>query len=59
MRPPPFETLNGKRVFFVMAAEAEYRPHLRARFRPLHIIDEKLARAVNRLETALGQGLLR
>lgn len=35
MRPPPFETLNGKRVFFIMAAEAEYGPHLRARFRPL------------------------
>src|SRR5690554_2603776 len=35
MRPPPFATLNGKRVFFVMAAAAEYGPHLRARFRPL------------------------
>lgn len=35
MRPPPFATLNGKRVLFVMAAEAEYGPHLRARFRPL------------------------
>ncbi|HHX91610.1 MAG TPA: 5'-methylthioadenosine/S-adenosylhomocysteine nucleosidase [Paracoccus sp.] len=35
MRPPPFATLNAKRVLFVMAAEAEYGPHLRARFRPL------------------------
>lgn len=29
------ETIHGRRVLFVMAAEAEYGPHLRARFRPL------------------------
>lgn len=34
-RPLPTETLHGRRVIFVMAAEAEYGPHLRARFRPL------------------------
>lgn len=32
---PPLETLRARRVLFVMAAEAEYGPHLRARFRPL------------------------
>jgi len=31
----PVESLYGRRVLFVMAAEAEYGPHLRARFRPL------------------------
>lgn len=30
-----FETIHGRRVAFVMAAEPEYGPHLRARFRPL------------------------
>ncbi|WP_333829715.1 5'-methylthioadenosine/S-adenosylhomocysteine nucleosidase [Pararhodobacter sp.] len=34
-RSLPVETLHGRRVFFVMAAQAEYGPHLRARFRPL------------------------
>jgi len=34
-RSLPFETLHGRRVIFVMAAEAEYGPNLRARFRPL------------------------
>ncbi len=29
------ETIHDRRVLFVMAAEAEYGPHLRARFRPL------------------------
>ncbi len=29
------ETVAGRRVLFVMAAEQEYGPHLRARFRPL------------------------
>ena len=29
------ETLAGKRLLFVMAAEPEYGPHLRARFTPL------------------------
>lgn len=29
------ETISGKRVLFVMAVEAEYGPHLRARFAPL------------------------
>jgi len=33
--PPPVETLSERRVLFVMAADAEYGPHLRARFRPL------------------------
>ncbi len=27
--------IDGKRLLFVMAAEAEYGPHLKARFRPL------------------------
>lgn len=31
----PIETLGGRRVLFVMATEAEYGPHLRARIRPL------------------------
>lgn len=34
-QPLPVETLNGRHVLFVMAAEAEYGPHLRTRFRPL------------------------
>lgn len=29
------ETIAGKRLLFVMAVEAEYGPHLRARFAPL------------------------
>lgn len=29
------ETISARRVLFVMAVEAEYGPHLRARFRPL------------------------
>ncbi|MCC5971343.1 MAG: 5'-methylthioadenosine/S-adenosylhomocysteine nucleosidase [Pararhodobacter sp.] len=32
---PPVEMIAGKRVVFVMAVEAEYGSHLRARFRPL------------------------
>lgn len=32
---PACETFSGRRVLFVMAAEPEYGPHLRARFRPL------------------------
>ena len=32
---PPLVHHFGKRVLFVMAAEAEYGPHLRARFTPL------------------------
>lgn len=32
---PVCEAVNGRRVLFVMATEAEYGPHLRARFRPL------------------------
>jgi len=31
----PCESIHGRRVLFVMAAEPEYGPHLRARFRPL------------------------
>jgi adenosylhomocysteine nucleosidase len=34
MRPKILES-GGKRLLFVMAAEAEYGPHLRARFTPL------------------------
>lgn len=33
--PAPLAVLSGRRVLFVMAAEAEYGPHLRARFAPL------------------------
>ncbi|MEE2795147.1 MAG: 5'-methylthioadenosine/S-adenosylhomocysteine nucleosidase, partial [Pseudomonadota bacterium] len=29
------ETIAGRRVLFVMAVDAEYGPHLRARFTPL------------------------
>lgn len=32
---PPIERIGGRRLLFVMAAEAEYGPHLRARFTPL------------------------
>lgn len=32
---PPLTDIGGRRVLFVMAADAEYGPHLRARFRPL------------------------
>lgn len=32
---PPVETIAGQAVLFVMAVDAEYGPHLRARFRPL------------------------
>jgi len=32
---PPVTPLSGRRVLFVMAAEQEYGPHLRARFTPL------------------------
>ena len=32
---PPLATLAGRKVLFVMAAEAEYGPHLRAIFTPL------------------------
>ncbi len=35
MEPAVCETVAGRRVLFVMAAEQEYGPHLRARFRPL------------------------
>lgn len=31
----PYLTTEAKRILFVMAAEAEYGPHLRARFSPL------------------------
>jgi hypothetical protein len=68
---------GGKRVLFVMAAEAEYGPHLRsliglrgisdgaAELRHvsdwteyLHVIDEKLAYAVDSLAIQLEQGSL-
>lgn len=32
---PGCETISGKRLLFVMAVDAEYGPHLRARFTPL------------------------
>jgi len=32
---PPVERIGGRRLLFVMAVEAEYGPHLRARFTPL------------------------
>lgn len=32
---PPLEELAGRRLVFVMAADAEYGPHLKRRFRPL------------------------
>jgi adenosylhomocysteine nucleosidase len=35
LRPAPLSTVAGRRVLFVMAAEAEYGPHLRRRFEPL------------------------
>ena len=31
----PISSVAGRRILFVMAAEAEYGPHLRARFVPL------------------------
>jgi adenosylhomocysteine nucleosidase len=34
---PPLTTLAGKNILFVMAAEAEYGPHLKALFKPLMI----------------------
>ena len=34
---PPLTPLAGKNILFVMAAEAEYGPHLKALFRPLMI----------------------
>lgn len=32
---PPLTMLSGRRVLFAMAAEPEYGPHLKARFKPL------------------------
>jgi adenosylhomocysteine nucleosidase len=32
---PPVAQIGGRRVLFVMAAQAEYGPHLRARFAPV------------------------
>src|SRR6185369_5125146 len=32
---PPFETIRGLRVLFVMATEHEYGPHLKQRIRPV------------------------
>jgi len=55
---PPVLDHAGQRVLFVMAAEAEYGPHLRARFAPLMTgvgpIEAALAmgRALTRLEQA-------
>ena len=34
---PPLTTVAGKKILFVMAAEAEYGPHLQALFTPLMI----------------------
>ncbi|WP_187972903.1 5'-methylthioadenosine/S-adenosylhomocysteine nucleosidase [Aquibium microcysteis] len=33
--PPPFKDVAGRRILYVMAAAAEYGPHLQARFQPL------------------------
>ncbi|MBH1999257.1 MAG: 5'-methylthioadenosine/S-adenosylhomocysteine nucleosidase [Sphingomonadaceae bacterium] len=43
-------TIAGKRVLFVMAVEAEYGPHLRARFKPLMT-------GVGPVEAALAMGV--
>src|SRR3546814_2907430 len=47
---PRGEMIADKRVLFVMAVEAEYGPHLRARFDPLMI-------GVGPVEAALNTGL--
>ncbi len=44
------ETISARRVLFVMAVEAEYGPHLRARFRPL-------LTGVGPVEAALSTGM--
>lgn len=44
------ETIAGKRLLFVMAVEAEYGPHLRARFAPL-------LTGVGPVEAALASGI--
>ncbi|MBZ9647971.1 5'-methylthioadenosine/S-adenosylhomocysteine nucleosidase [Sphingobium sp. 3R8] len=44
------ETMGGRRVLFVMAVEAEYGPHLRARFTPL-------LTGVGPVEAALATGM--
>ncbi|MFY9351938.1 MAG: 5'-methylthioadenosine/S-adenosylhomocysteine nucleosidase [Sphingobium sp.] len=46
----PCETIGGKRLLFIMAVEAEYGPHLRARFTPL-------LTGVGPVEAALATGL--
>src|SRR5690606_40031957 len=35
LQQPPMTTLSGRRLLFVMAARAEYGPHLQQRFIPL------------------------
>jgi adenosylhomocysteine nucleosidase len=35
MNQPPVSEIAGRRVLFLMAADAEYGPHLRARIRPV------------------------
>ncbi|WP_088184461.1 5'-methylthioadenosine/S-adenosylhomocysteine nucleosidase [Sphingobium sp. Z007] len=44
------ETISGRRVLFVMAVEAEYGPHLRARLRPM-------LTGVGPVEAALAAGM--
>ncbi|MDE0946609.1 MAG: 5'-methylthioadenosine/S-adenosylhomocysteine nucleosidase, partial [Sphingobium sp.] len=44
------ETVSGKRLLFVMAADAEYGAHLRARFTPLMT-------GVGPVEAALATGI--
>lgn len=44
------ERIGGRRVLFVMAVEAEYGPHLRARFSPL-------LTGVGPVEAALATGM--
>lgn len=47
---PVCETIAGRRLLFVMAVEAEYGPHLRARFAPLMT-------GVGPVEAALATGI--
>ncbi|MEC3912098.1 5'-methylthioadenosine/S-adenosylhomocysteine nucleosidase [Sphingobium sp. CR2-8] len=47
---PGYETIANKRILFVMAVEAEYGPHLRARFTPVMT-------GVGPVEAALATGI--
>lgn len=59
--PPVTDRLAGKQVLFVMAAQAEYGPHLKARVNPLMIGVGPVEAGVNlssSLATMAGQGAL-